>query len=65
MSKVIRGLIETIIREEETLNRRYAELAKYLDNPQLSRKFAEYQKQGQVRIGELHGMWRSMENPKT
>lgn len=65
MSKVIRGLIETIIREEESLNRQYAELSKYLDNPQLSQKFAVYQNQGQVRIGELHGMWRIMENSKS
>ena len=64
MSKVIRGLLETIIREDETLNRQYAELSKYLDNPQLGQKFAEYQKHGQVRIGELHGMWRIMENSK-
>ncbi|MDA8211303.1 MAG: hypothetical protein M0021_05415 [Clostridia bacterium] len=64
MSKVIHNLLDNIIREEEALNRRYAELSRYLDHPLLAEKFQEYQKQGWVRIGELHGIWKSMQDPK-
>lgn len=64
MSNVIRALMETIIREEEVLNSRYAELSRHLDNPLLRLKFAEYQKQGRARISELHTLWKSIKEPK-